>query len=228
MCGVTVNAYYLDEHRDGSDGDAFAAAMLDAGMEAIRICTEAYGSYPYNELDIVEGYFWYAGMENAGYVQISSNMAGFMGYGDGRSVDIVVVHEVAHQWFPFIIGNDQYTDSWLDEGFATFTTLLFKRSFMTDVAFANQLDFEPPPKHINLPLEHYVGDHAPIIYNGGAMFLWRIMTEMGEDTFYEMTRAYYSAFSFKEVKTSDFINLLREWSSGVNVENIISAYISEP
>ena len=31
-----------------------------------------------------------------------------------------LVHEVAHQWFYGLAGNDQYRDPWLDEGLATY------------------------------------------------------------------------------------------------------------
>ena len=33
---------------------------------------------------------------------------------------IHLVHEVAHQWFYGLVGNDQFRDPWLDEGFATY------------------------------------------------------------------------------------------------------------
>lgn len=36
----------------------------------------------------------------------------------------LVTHEVAHQWFYGLVGNNQAMDPWLDEEFATFVQLL--------------------------------------------------------------------------------------------------------
>ena len=38
--------------------------------------------------------------------------------------EIVVAHEVAHQWWYSLVGNDQIDEPWLDEAFAQFTTAL--------------------------------------------------------------------------------------------------------
>ena len=35
-----------------------------------------------------------------------------------------IQHEVAHQWWYGIVGNDEFHDPWLDEGFATWTERL--------------------------------------------------------------------------------------------------------
>ena len=39
--------------------------------------------------------------------------------------DTVFVHEIAHQWFHALIGNDSETESFLDEGFADFSKVYF-------------------------------------------------------------------------------------------------------
>lgn len=37
----------------------------------------------------------------------------------------VIVHETAHQWWYSLVGNDEYTNPWLDEALTEFSTLLF-------------------------------------------------------------------------------------------------------
>jgi aminopeptidase N len=37
----------------------------------------------------------------------------------------VIVHESAHQWWYNLVGNDQYSNPWLDEALTEFSTLLF-------------------------------------------------------------------------------------------------------
>ena len=36
-----------------------------------------------------------------------------------------VAHEVGHQWFYNLVGDDQLDDPWLDESFAQFATLQY-------------------------------------------------------------------------------------------------------
>lgn len=43
----------------------------------------------------------------------------------GERVDVLTVyHEVAHQWFYYLVGNDENEEAWLDESFASFCSYL--------------------------------------------------------------------------------------------------------
>jgi aminopeptidase N len=90
------------------------AAVADArakAMAAVDDFGRRFGSYPYGELDLVLNDRWsgFSGMEYPGFVLLVSP--------DGP-----VVHEVAHQWWYGIIGNNEYADPWLDEAFAQYAT----------------------------------------------------------------------------------------------------------
>jgi aminopeptidase N len=37
----------------------------------------------------------------------------------------VIVHEIAHQWWYGLVGNNQTSNAWIDEGLAEYSTLLF-------------------------------------------------------------------------------------------------------
>jgi aminopeptidase N len=47
---------------------------------------------------------------------------GALQFGDlrARQLPELAAHELAHQWFYGLVGNDQARDPWLDEGFATY------------------------------------------------------------------------------------------------------------
>jgi aminopeptidase N len=49
------------------------------------------------------------------------------GGGAGSYSEYVVAHEVGHQWFYSLVGNDEVHDPWLDEALATYTDMLFLR-----------------------------------------------------------------------------------------------------
>ena len=43
-------------------------------------------------------------------------------YGGGDFLEVVVTHEVGHQWFYNLVGNETQRQPWLDESMAEFIT----------------------------------------------------------------------------------------------------------
>jgi aminopeptidase N len=58
-------------------------------------------------------------MEYPALVMISDNI------GEHISYEEVIVHEVAHQWWYSLVGNDQINYGFLDEGLTEYSTILF-------------------------------------------------------------------------------------------------------
>ncbi|HYE96982.1 MAG TPA: M1 family metallopeptidase [Rubricoccaceae bacterium] len=58
---------------------------------------------------------------------------------DARGFDLfaVVDHELGHNWYPMIVGNDERRYAWMDEGFNTFTNVL------SNLAYYNGEDADP-------------------------------------------------------------------------------------
>ena len=87
--------------------------MLAVAESAVASHAAAYGQYPYAEVDIVLGIFTrFGGMEYPQFI-MSDASAG------------VIVHEMAHQWWFGLDGDDEYTEPWLDEAFASYATDLY-------------------------------------------------------------------------------------------------------
>ena len=89
---------------------AQADAMLTLSKSAMASHAAAYGAYPYREVDVVLGIFTrFGGMEYPQFIMTDvSNGA--------------LVHELAHQWWFGLVGDDEYTEPWLDEAFASYAT----------------------------------------------------------------------------------------------------------
>lgn len=85
-------------------------AWTDVLAESLRGTVDLLGPYPYDAL-------WVSllpvsdGVELTGAVQI--------GLGDPEEYRWIVVHELGHQWFYGLVGNNQGRDPWLDEAWAT-------------------------------------------------------------------------------------------------------------
>jgi hypothetical protein len=228
--GITVNSYYVAEgDQEGADHKLLGESMLHAGVESIRLFSSLYGYYPYEELDIVETILGSAGMEYPSLIRISDTIALRMErYSEDEfalSTESLVAHETAHQWFYAVIGNDQFLYSWIDESFASFSALLFKRNYMSSEKFEEELDWAIPLEEpINLPLDQY---KSYPVYAHGSRFLYKLCMAMGEPKFFNMMREYYAAFMFKEAATEDFLFYVYQYAPNTEaIDGLINEYIN--
>ena len=113
-----INHYYpvYDNMQD------YSQYILDSAQETMAFNTQHFGQYPYQQLDIVSCYYdsamEYSGMIFLGLPDIQNlNHLDQTSY---SSLTQTVAHEVSHQWFCIALGNDQYNEPWLDEGFAEY------------------------------------------------------------------------------------------------------------
>ena len=88
----------------GSSGQAFA----DKVVRSIEQFSRRYGPYPWPEYTLAITGALRGGVEFPGHVMQGPGTI-------GRTTS----HEVAHQWFYALVGNNQARDPWIDEGLAT-------------------------------------------------------------------------------------------------------------
>ncbi|MFG1958316.1 M1 family metallopeptidase [Nonomuraea sp. NPDC049028] len=107
--GVTVNVY-----RVSGISSASATSMMNTAKNSLVAHAGRFGAYPYGEVDVVlDNNFWFGGMEYPGFVlDLVSSTA--------------LAHELAHQWWYGIVGDDEYNTPWLDESFADYATDLYQ------------------------------------------------------------------------------------------------------
>ena len=105
-------------------------AVLNTAERAVRLFTRLYGPYPYKTLRIVET-GRQQGQEYSGMVGIGSTIyAGYPGRGARHDLIATTVHEVSHQWWFNVVGNDQIRTPWLDEAFARYAELRFYQEIL--------------------------------------------------------------------------------------------------
>jgi hypothetical protein len=106
---------------EGAAGDPQALAARNA--TALDDLAAHFGEYPYPRLTIGVTSGLTGGIEFPTHIFLGSGVA-----------TVHLVHEVAHQWFYGLAGDDQFRDPWLDEGLATYGesrvdgTLAYQRS----------------------------------------------------------------------------------------------------
>lgn len=109
---VTVNAYTL-----GENGDDIATLASDA----IEYFSSAFGDYPYKTFSVAVTPFNCGGMEYSGLCFISDEL-------EGLALEYAIVHEVAHEWWHCLVGNDQINAAYIDEGLAEYSTYLYLKN----------------------------------------------------------------------------------------------------
>ena len=226
--GTVVRVYSTDRNKGRIE------SALDTGEKALRSFNKVFGKYPYGQYSIVITRFP-SGMEYPGIVFIADD------YGlSGRSgrMEIVIVHETAHQWWYGLVGNDQIDEAWLDESLATYSEVIYLKEIYgeekgqakyNDIKFAYERSQEYIGKNqlVNKPLSEFDSwsDYGALVYDRGAMLLARIKEDFGEDLLYNILSEYYSRYKFHIAKTEDFIQVCED-ITGVSFEDLEDEYLN--
>ncbi|MFI1486858.1 M1 family metallopeptidase [Streptomyces sp. NPDC020747] len=186
--GVRVKSYW-------TPNTPAAGVSLDRkdGVAAVDRFGKEFGRYPYGELDLVMTKEFGGGMEYPGLV--------FLGTTEEGSA---VVHEVAHQWWYGIVGNDEYGAPWLDESFAQYANARFYGWDTSDcwsddnwpgesTALTNSMDYWA--QHRN---EYHV------VYTAGPCALARLEDTLGADTMARLLKRYAHDHWYGLSTTADF------------------------
>ncbi|GAB3962741.1 hypothetical protein GCM10029978_018850 [Actinoallomurus acanthiterrae] len=114
VSGTSPNGVKINVYRVSSISSSSAQSMLSTAKSAVDAHSGRFGAYPYGEVDVIlDNNFWFGGMEYPGFIlDLVSSTA--------------LAHELAHQWWYGIVGDDEYNDPWLDEAFADYATDLYQ------------------------------------------------------------------------------------------------------
>lgn len=188
--------------------------MLDIGVSALEYFNKTFDTYPYSTLSLVESDFYIGGMEYPNLVLISDQISDY-------ELEQVCVHEIAHQWWYGIVGNDEVNCSWLDEGLTQYSTALYLGEkhnkyddFVNDCAnyFAVVNQAGNLSNSFNKALNEFSSwaDYDALIYNRTVVILDEIACHLGREKFLNLLREFYSENKFKTVNTNDFLSKLRK------------------
>ncbi len=109
--GIQVNYFYYN--------DKTPEKSLKTSVDSLKTFINLFGEYPYKQLSVCESNFVYGGMEYPNLVYISDNLDNY------EDFTYTIVHEIAHQWWYNMVGNNQFKYGFLDEGITEFSTYLF-------------------------------------------------------------------------------------------------------
>jgi aminopeptidase N len=199
---IPVSAWvYPKDSTEGFKNYAPAAAIL-------KFLIDYIGPYPYNKLANVQSKTKFGGMENASAIFYSESSA----VAD-ETIESLLAHEIAHQWFGDMASEKSFPHIWLSEGFATYLTHIYIESkYGTDslnsemkndreeiINFLSQSD-QPVVDSVS-PLMRLLNPNS---YQKGGWILHMLRRQSGDSVFHKIIRNYYAAYAGKNADTRDF------------------------
>ena len=109
--GINVNYFYYN--------DKTPEKSLKTSVDSLKTFIKLFGEYPYKNLNVCESNFVYGGMEYPNLVFIADNLDNYEDYTH------TIVHEIAHQWWYSLVGNNEFKYGFLDESLTEYSTYLF-------------------------------------------------------------------------------------------------------
>jgi len=184
--------------------------------QSIEFYSKTYFEYPWNSAVVVAGVA--LGMEYPGIV--------FCSYEIGKaSLWHDVTHEIGHNWFPMIVGSDERSFMWMDEGLNTFINGYASNAFnngeygdttnKTILRMARTMKYAKDPL-MTPPESMGLGDYGQY-YSKTAVALNVLRNSViGADRFDYAFKTYIHRWAFKHPQPIDFFRTMND-AAGENL-----------
>jgi aminopeptidase N len=188
----------------------------------------AYPFAKYDQLFVPE--FNAGAMENAGAVTIRDQYV-FRSKVTDAAYEVraeTILHELAHMWFGDLVTMEWWNDLWLNESFATYTSIAcqahaegsrwphswttFANSMKTWAYRQDQLPSTHPIMAEINDLEDVLVNFDGITYAKGASVLKQLVAYVGMDAFFAGVQAYFKRHAWGNTRLTDLLGALEETS----------------
>jgi aminopeptidase N len=227
-----VNSYSFPEREERS------RLALQSAVEALGSFDERFGAYPYVEFDVVSTPMQAMGIDYPGIVGLGLQLYDPAPEVSGLPTQILlqssVAHEVGHQWFYNVVGNDQVDEPWLDEALVQYVTGLYYLDVGGERAFEDwrgswydrwqRVDMAEIP--IGLPSGEYTDgqEYGAIVYGRGPIFMETLAERMGQETFDQFLRDYYQSHKWG-IGTAEAFEELAEEHCQCDLNSLFEAWV---
>jgi hypothetical protein len=205
---TVIRTYYFAGHEDAGDKMTYVAT------QELGLFNAKFAPYPYPVLNVVE-LEYNDGQENDGLVFLSS--AFFSSFSGGVKNNMVVlgVHEIAHNWWFGLVGNDQAMEPWLDEAMALYSEDIFFEFTNPDLVdwwWQFRVNYFGPNGYVDSTIYDAVSnrDYINAVYLNGGNFIDDMRIRMGDEAFYKFIKDYAAQESYRRASADDFFRILRQ------------------
>lgn len=201
----------------GYQSDSDLNENLNISAKAVEYFSKTFGRFPYASLSVVKTPFIYGGMEYPNIVFVSDALD------SEEETKKVIVHEIAHQWWYSLVGNNEAKEAWLDESLAEYSTALFFKnnsefgisydeivasalsSYLLYVDVIEAIRGEVNTK-MNLAVNEYQNDYeySYMVYVKGVIMFDELRKTVGENKLISGLKKYFEANKFKLASKTNF------------------------
>ncbi|WP_419796406.1 M1 family metallopeptidase [Streptomyces fuscus] len=207
LATLAIGAYDVRRATAGDVPAHSAVARGESGRQAmselpgvLAWAEDSFGPYPFSSTGVI-----IAPADATDYALETQNRPVFPGAPD----TLLLVHELAHQWFGNSVTPKSWQDMWLNEGFATYAEWLWEEQHGGDSAettfrglYASDdadLWAFPPAEP---PGAEHISDRP--VYERGAMVVHKIRQAVGDAAFGELVRGWTAEHRHGNADTEDF------------------------
>lgn len=190
--------------------------------DMIAFFEEVFGPYPFDAYGVVVHDL------DLGFALECATMVVF---GDSFTDEYVVAHELSHMWFGDSVGLTEWKDIWLNEGFATYASMLWNEHTYGREAMDQEITFNYEQIALyGFFLTEPIGDpgadnlFGQDVYYRGALTLHALRLKVGDEAFFEILRTYTERFAHGNATTADFISIAEE-VSGQPLDEFFDAWV---
>lgn len=213
---------YPENEADGFKDFDLAPEILDFFINYV-------GNYEYEKLANVQSTTQFGGMENAGCIFYDENAIT-----GKQTMESLMVHEIAHQWFGNSASEKDWKDVWLSEGIVTYLTNLYILNKYGEGAFIEQLEndrikvikFSKVYKHpvVDTNYSDLMSLLNPNSYQKGGLILHMLRKKIGDEVFQKGIKMYYQRYRLSNASTSDFQHVFEE-VSGLKLDSFFQQWL---
>ena len=215
---ITLWSFYLP--KNAKQWENSIEYLHDSGYWYSRY----YGDYPYSHITAVDGDMSAGGgMEYPNITVISSMPSKAM-------LEMVIMHEVGHNWFYGILGSNERYHTWMDEGLNEYSSIRYWEDkygnegerfviseFVQDkLGIAKNLQFRfyeyfayamsaksPDVQPLNLKADEFTGANYGLNYNKTSVFTRFLQHYLGKEKMDEIMQDYYETWKFRHPYPED-------------------------
>jgi Aminopeptidase N len=209
--GIPITSYYLPKF------ETLAERSFKNSPEIMEFISEKTGvKYPYSKYDqTCVSLFEIGGMENLSATTLTDRtLHDEIAHLDYQS-EPLVCHEMAHQWFGDYVTCRDWSQAWLNEGFATYIALIYreklngKDEFLVDVENTKDVYLREFAGSYGRPIverkykepEELFDRH---LYQKASLFLRYLNYYLGDKVFWQGVKEYLENNKMSGVTTYDF------------------------
>jgi len=226
----TVDTWvYFTNSRFGLWKDA-----IDYVNESTLFYSYLLGDYPYNNVSAVDGVLMAGGGMEYPNITVIGDID------DAFSLDMVITHEVGHNWFYGILGSNERDFPFMDEGLNSLYEMRYNRAKYPGVKLGQMMGLDSARKILGINKIPYWREHeityfmsakanydqpiytkaneftsfnyGAIVYGKAAIVFDYLREYMGEETFDKAMQFYYEKFKFKHPSPADLLQTLQYFS----------------